>query len=538
MTAVVAGNPISVELSDSVTSQVTRLEMENSEMRQELDDARMRLADTHCQLEQVKGQLERDYQKKVAQLEMETKELRQQASCDMSREFKIKVTEIEDKSMKLKKRVSEEYMPKITKLEKANQDLQKQLKSAQANWEKEQERYMRLEARNRVAAEDRQHLKDAMKTMQESSEARIEELERQLRDVQEKTTSVRRSSSRISYVSSDEVNDMSEQMQTVNGAERQHKWKGGDLSMNSYHGQSHNGGVIPQHTDLLRKKAGRRKEQESPAPADRPHSALGVRTSVSGSKSQPVTPQKRSDSTSLSLNPFKRKDKVRSSLSHHNRPAQMAAPFMRNDPLRASLPERKAGYVTPDRRQSRPASPGSISVDHIKAYATPTGFSKHPARQPSGTDHNKNVVGEKSRGYSSDSGCATSPDSPGSDAEGLRDENGHLITSWQVFSSETIRTQVKSSSVPKTDGKWKLLVDKIVELQDKNQALISQNTELRRDMNSVKFTAERLEHLERKNIQLETENKKLKQIIETLQHSLYGPGGLYDNREYQFSSNV
>ena len=83
--------------------------------------------------------------------------------------------------------------------------------------------------------------------------------------------------------------------------------------------------------------------------------------------------------------------------------------------------------------------------------------------------------------------------------------------------------------------KWKMFVDKIVDLQDKNQQLIVENSQLRRDFAKLMYATERLDKLESRNLQLEVENRKLTKIIEMLQGSGRNP---HDNRLYHYYSNV
>ena len=112
------------------------------------------------------------------------------------------------------------------------------------------------------------------------------------------------------------------------------------------------------------------------------------------------------------------------------------------------------------------------------------------------------------------------------------------MNTWEVYSTETTRIQtVRSVSQGSVNEKWKVFVDKIMELQNKNQTLVLENSEIKRALTSVRLSAERIDALENKNIQLEVENRKLKRICESLQMSLTGKEP-YDKRLYHFYSNV
>lgn len=91
--------------------------------------------------------------------------------------------------------------------------------------------------------------------------------------------------------------------------------------------------------------------------------------------------------------------------------------------------------------------------------------------------------------------------------------------------------------MPRTNEKWKMFVDMIVELQDKNQELTAEISELRRRTNTAKFSDDRMKMLEEKSTRLEQENTKLRKICETLQFTLNGLNP-YDKREYQYLSNT
>ena len=132
-----------------------------------------------------------------------------------------------------------------------------------------------------------------------------------------------------------------------------------------------------------------------------------------------------------------------------------------------------------------------------------------------------------------------SPEHGSSEHSQSSHKDQHYLTGFEVFSSETIQTQVRMVSHPhvNVNEKWKVFVDKIVELQDKNQNLVLENAEIKRALTSVRVSAEKIDALETKNLQLEVENRKLKRICESLQMSITGQNP-YDRRLYHFYSNV
>ena len=140
-------------------------------------------------------------------------------------------------------------------------------------------------------------------------------------------------------------------------------------------------------------------------------------------------------------------------------------------------------------------------------------------------------------GSVSDSGGQTDTESP--------TENGHRRTNnrtqlmgFRVLSPERVKADMQNNrhSLPKAGEKWKMLVEKIVKLQDKNQELLVDNSELKRMLISLKPDQDRMNDLERRNLQVEVENRKLRKIIESLQASLSGkPWG---DKEYHYFTAV
>ena len=261
--------------------------------------------------------------------------------------------------------------------------------------------------------------------------------------------------------------------------------------------------------------------------------------------------------------PFMRHDKSRFAMVPSRSKSVEIEPFSRDNKLRASMPVRQTVYVSPERRPTttelllspdlskmrngtviprRPSS--SIETYHTlplpdkhNMYASTGVAMNSPNLEKSPSFH------EKWKESGSDSGHATSPDSPESSSNfenghhESRDKDKHRLTSVEILSSETIRTQFRSSSRSSQIGgeKWKYFVDKIVDLQDRNQKLILENTDLKKVSNTREFTSDLLRSLKERNLILEVENRKLKKIIEMLQGGGRNPN---DPREYHFYTNV
>lgn len=82
--------------------------------------------------------------------------------------------------------------------------------------------------------------------------------------------------------------------------------------------------------------------------------------------------------------------------------------------------------------------------------------------------------------------------------------------------------------------RWKFIVDKIIDIHDRNQSLILENSELKKTISSLHFSSDRCEKLEKDNIKLEVENRKLKKIIDAFQSS-QSP---HDKKVYHYYSHV
>lgn len=153
-------------------------------------------------------------------------------------------------------------------------------------------------------------------------------------------------------------------------------------------------------------------------------------------------------------------------------------PFSRSDPARASMPERQTMYVTPEQRKHKNPPVAKVRPASASYQETDSGH--------------------------------TSPDSPKT-----------MSTIEQILSTISITTteSVKKHGfkMPKTGDKYRILVSKIVELQDRNQQLVLENTEIKRVISKIRYSVERIDAVEKKNIDLEIENRRLSKICASLQ---------------------
>ena len=160
-------------------------------------------------------------------------------------------------------------------------------------------------------------------------------------------------------------------------------------------------------------------------------------------------------------------------------------PFARGDPLRQSMPERKTQYVTPEQRKLLRVQ--NLPIAKVKPAST-------SSRKDSGFDSGH-----------------TSPDSPK-----YRSAIEQIMSTITSVTTTQIMKQ-HSFKMPKVGDKYKILVAKIVELQDRNQQLVFENSEIRRIICDIKYSIERIGNVEKKNIELDVENRRLGRICEALQ---------------------
>ena len=153
--------------------------------------------------------------------------------------------------------------------------------------------------------------------------------------------------------------------------------------------------------------------------------------------------------------------------------------------------------------------------------------------------HGNEYVNQRQCSVSTDSGRA-SPDSSrhnssvSSSQTDTESDVAHILTSIKVITTETVKTtQTRLYKLPRNNANWRYMVDRMMELQSRNQKLIVENTEMRRTLNTIKFDGDRLSQLESRNMELVLENKKLNKIILMLQggRQYKNPN---DDKEYHY----
>lgn len=118
-------------------------------------------------------------------------------------------------------------------------------------------------------------------------------------------------------------------------------------------------------------------------------------------------------------------------------------------------------------------------------------------------------------------------------------QNGDVTeTKWQISSyyEKTITRTLENLELGDEESRCRGLVDQIMKLQAQNHQLINKNADLRQMTQTTKASDDKLRSLEERNLELEKENRKLKQIIDSFIGG--GPQSLYDKRTYQFNSSV
>ncbi|ELU01143.1 hypothetical protein CAPTEDRAFT_219705 [Capitella teleta] len=525
------GGTISDELRDSMDSRVTQLEAENDLLKENLNDTERRLDDTQRHLTKLQAETQQEFEKKMSELELQTKELRRKTSKELSKEFESKVLEIEQRSLRLKERVAQEFQSRVGQLEERNQQLQlqneessRQLQMMQAAVGRGKEQSARTEKMSRDLVDEREHYKEQLRLLKESHAEKVRSLERQVDAMRNKAEEMEKMAL---------VTPLNQSFQSDNGAPVE------SPARISYVNDSPQKQRSKCSKENCKKRVARPRSSSSvsqdgrPVALQRHASVIGIPTEPSRvqrgkefehhhhhfhhhhyerepCRSAPSTPVK------APLHSFNRNDRLRSSVQMKPpRTPTDHQPFVRNGPQRATMPERRRVIQSAPQTLERP-SKGMVLNSDVKKYPTNGMEQTMHQRTQYFTD--------------TDSGCATSPDHSASP-----DSNGNNDHCFEVFTSETIQMQMRYTG--SNNGKWKAFVDKIVELQNRNQHLLLENAEMRRTLKSVRGTTDQLDLMESKNLKLEVENRKLRRICDSLQMSLTGKSQ-YDKRLYHFYSNV
>lgn len=227
----------------------------------------------------------------------------------------------------------------------------------------------------------------------------------------------------------------------------------------------------------------------------------------------------------------------------HSQP--VAYPLSRDHALRKTMPERRTRYRFPEKRSmsSRDGSQQSLMLSESQM-----GFSSRDNIGDAALGHTVSVddVAMPPNPYhahcehrdccTSDSGLAQStgnspPDGSLAAEAGEHPQlrNKHKLTSIEIINTESVRRRLPGSNTS--------LVQQMMKLQDQNVNLSSQNAELKKSVDSLKFADVNDASVAQKLLKLEAENKKLKMIIETLQYTISGKNP-FDKTEYHYFSNV
>ena len=513
-----------------MTAHLAKLEQDNDALRHQLEEQRQKMATAQREQEKTRTTLEQELERKIANLEQQTREIRHEKSKELTKEFETKVIEMDKQSAELKRRISQDYRQRMSALEEECTHLKKQVTVLQDKWSRDREQYQQLEKTNKELSQEKEQFKKTINTLQESSGSKLKQLEDSVNSLQNGASVLQTQNERINNLCVEDINKdnakyilMREDSSDVESTP--------PVRSSSQRSLNSSVSSMDSLSELNSSRASCTSTPQRPVHM-RSHPARGV-----------VAPLRRSVPHSDHVHAhrhssFHRDDKSRSSTL--GRPKSEVPPFSRSSQVRQSMPEKKMMFVAPERR-SRPTTPTPRhyqSMEYIKPY-TPNSLSREKSKSKESFSERigrfmnfKSSKGEP-HGSDRDSGHATSPESPSLDDS--RDSN-HTLTSISIVSSETIRTHMRSNPPPpKMTDKWKMFVDKIVDLQDKNQQLIVENSQLRRDFAKLSYATERLDKLESRNLQLEVENRKLIKIIEMLQGSGRNP---HDNRIYHYYSNV
>lgn len=507
------------------------MEQDNEELRQQLEENKQKMATAQREFDKAKAKLEQDYERKVADMEQQTRELRNNKAKELTKEYEARIMALEKQQMDSKRRVTSDYRQRMGNLEQECSTLKQQVSQLHKKWSNDKEQKELLEKKNKNLSEEKDQFKKKLRDLQESSEDKIKQLESYQQAPAEVTTNKEVTGNTfVDDLNKDNAKHLVTSPQIRDYPQIPRTPSNQSLSSSRASLASTNEAQI---CDIYVTPSVPPSAYGRPVMRNKP--ARGV-----------VTPQRRSvPNNGLSYSQPKDYHKSRDEKNYYHtstpmRPRSEVQPFSRSNPLRQSMPERlpeRIVYVSPEKPKARPMSSLDGGGRHHQSteYLKPgSSLNKEKSRsRESFTEKLGRFMNFKPKGDNGcdrDSGHATSPDSPN------LDDSRDYRHSLSVFSSETIRTstQVTTNSSTKV-SECKSFVDKIVYLQNKNQELIIENTELKRALGTLKYATDRLDKLEERNILLEVENRKLKKIIETLQGSGRNP---HDNRIYHYYSNV
>lgn len=232
-------------------------------------------------------------------------------------------------------------------------------------------------------------------------------------------------------------------------------------------------------------------------------------------------------------------------------PMRQPANFSRDHRLRQSMPDKKFMYRPPERRP-QPVPEGKMSQASSRRSSirdTPVSSAAQTpsqSEQTTPTGSQEALVRGRHRGSDTvdcstpTSHCETpsfdlneslSSISSSTNGYSKEDKISRILRTLKITSTETITTKLKMFT---KSEKARVFIDKILELQDYNDRLSQENTELKKKLNSLRFSEDRVDRLEKKILELEAENQKLRKMLDI--YNNYGNPN--DSRTYHYYSNV
>ena len=569
-----------------MTSEITKLEMENESLQVDLDATHKRLAETKQELEKLTSDMGKELRTKAIELQKETNEQRKQLVHQLTDDFEKQVEAVKKESRLLRRHEVAKQQQQMAALVKQTEMQQIQILSLEEKYAKELEHSLHVDKVISSLSEEKEQRQSVFKSMQETSQQQIRQLEEQVEvlqtksaihhpdalndyhtnggsrenivdvamrvsretsklqraSLQENDTAVKVSSARVDRPRS----DCSNYYRTYNGSSMTSptspKRQGSDAPRpTSSQGATADIDESPHETSMGH---GGRHKGRSIAPRS---ASVTDFPELSQSESCDSVARSPSSETFENDTSFHRNDKLRSSATLGRCKSLLGFSFFRRgDKLRRSTPEKTSSqnvngdkWCAPISSDGAPHKSRLHSASNLSRSATQVGkgvprsrLVEHQRRHSNRSEierssrslaayaHHRHSSSDKDSGYTNSLDTSTSE--PRND--------GHRLTSIDLV-------RRADGQMPKTNEKWRMFVDMIVELQDRNQELTSEISKLRHTTNAAKFCDDRMKMLEEKSLRLELENNKLRKICETLQFTLSGLNP-YDKRQYQFLSNT
>ncbi len=318
--------------------------------------------------------------------------------------------------------------------------------------------------------------------------------------------------------SSSPTEDMSQFADILRHRDRDHFYNGSTATIDNIPSQTPHVGYLPERS------------VSTPGLTPDPHTTPPVKGVVAPQlRSVPSSPQRHNTT------PFRRDDRLRATVQPsqmQRRPQSEVKPFSRQHSLRATMPERKIVYVSPERRKTQ----RSDSISSVESAPDST-RKERPRSALFSWGNRKN----KNRHSSSDSGCPVSPISNNGDIDPEKPDLSQLLTNFQILTSETITAKLNSPKrQAELDKRWKELSTHLAQVTDYYRQTLSENAFLREQLRGggAGGSFEQLESLQEEIARLQQENRRLRRLCDMLQGSSTQFGqSPYDRRTYHFYSN-